>query len=123
MFKYVAYNQEFRPMGVFNGAVHVFDTKVVAIQSDDIAQINDLIARTECREITIDEFKASASESSQIRYINECIAHKVSKHYTIADEIAMQRRAMDDPKRMAYEQYVAECVLYGKGLKATMGYL
>jgi hypothetical protein len=123
MFKYVAYQQEFRPLGVFNGIIHIFDTKVAAIQSDDVAQIDDLIARTECLEITLDEFKTAAAESLQIRYINECIAHKISERYTIADEISLQRRAMDDPKRMVYEQYVAECVLYGKGLKAKMGYV
>jgi hypothetical protein len=40
----------------------------------------------------------------------------------LADELAMLKRSEDDTKRIAYNQYVIECVAYGDELKSEIGY-
>lgn len=135
MFTYVQFNPvatedtvlTLRVVGVFDGEVHLYDTNVAAIETVTESEAAALIASQPadigCSVIDSAAFKAAAGESSQIQCIRQFVASRIAQRYTFADEIAIQRRAVDDPKRVAYEAYVAECVAYGDGLKAAMGYL
>ena len=46
----------------------------------------------------------------------------LAKKYDFADEIAMSKKAVDDEKKIAYEEYVSQCIAYGDKLKEAIGY-
>jgi len=133
MFKYVKFTKvetehtvlEFRG-DMEDVKVNNFDVDVVSIESDNEDSIDVLIASqsTEigCALITKDEFKELVADSAQLKRIREVVATEVAKKYTIADELSMQKRAPEDVKRVAYEEYVQECVAIGYGLKLSIGY-
>ena len=97
---------------------------VVSIESDDESAIDALVASQaiECVEITKDEFKILVTDSAQLKRIREVVAGEVAKKYSFADEIAINKRASDDAKRVAYDAYIAECLTVGYGLKVEIGY-
>ena len=133
MFEYVKYNKvedeftthEFRG-GDNDVIVNIFDGGVASIKCDDGAKVDELIAKQNpligVAKITQDEFKALVKDSNQLKVIRESVARKVALKYSYADEIAMLKRSDDDVKKIAYAQYVAECVSYGAGLKMEIGY-
>jgi len=133
MFKYVKFEKietidtviEFRG-GDDIVKVNYFNVDVVSISSEDESAIDALIAlqpaEINCVEITKAEFKSLVTNSVQLNRIREVVATKVAEKYTIADEIAMSKRDIDDVKRVAYNAYVSECLAVGYGLKADIGY-
>lgn len=132
MFKYVKFNTiqdeltklEFRGGGE-DVKVNYFDTGVVSLEGTK-SDINAIISKQDpkinCVEITIDEFREIASSSRQLERIRKVVAADVAKQYSLADEIGMLKREETDPKRVAYEAYVAECKAKGDEAKAKMGY-
>jgi len=133
MFEYVKYNKvsdeftthEFRG-GSEDVKVHIFDGGVASINSDDVAKIDELIANQSeligCIKITQSEFKKLVKDSRQLCVIRQSVANKIAEKYSYADELAMLKRNDDDVKKVAYNQYIAECLAYGDGLKADIGY-
>jgi hypothetical protein len=133
MFKYVKFTKveavdtvlEFRG-GSEEVKVNHFDVDVVSLESDSESNIDALAAsqdtRIGCEYITHDEFKELVRDSLQLKRIREVVASEIAKRYSIADEIAMSKRASDDEKRVAYETHVQECVAYGNTLKSEVGY-
>jgi len=133
MFKYVKFEKvetEFTVLE-FRGAddsvkVNHFDVDVVSLESesdtDIVALMNAQDERINCVEITQEAFKTLVADSAQLNRIREVVASEIAKRYTIADEIAMSKRAADDLKRVDYEAYVNECLSIGYGLKAEIGY-
>jgi hypothetical protein len=133
MFTYVKYNKvqdeftthEFRG-GDNDVIVNIFDGGVASIKCDDGAKVDELIAKQNpligVEKITKDEFKALVKDSDQLKVIRESVARRVALKYSFADELAMLKRSDDDVKKIAYAQYVAECVSYGDGLKLEIGY-
>ena len=99
---------------------------IVSIVADDTAKIDELIASQnpliECTEIVYSEFKALVKKSDQIANINRQVKEMIAKRYDIADEISMNKKDTTDTKRVAYENYVAECLAKGDELKAAIGY-
>ena len=133
MFKYVKFEKvetvdtvlEFRG-GSEEVKVNHFDVDVVSISSEDESAIDALIAlqpaEINCVEITKEEFKSLVTNSAQLNRIREVVATKIAEKYTIADELAISKRAVDDVKRVDYEAFVAECVSFGIALKLEIGY-
>ena len=133
MFKYVKFTKvetvdtvlEFRG-GDDIVKVNHFDVDVVSIESVNVADIDALIAlqpaEIKCVEITQAEFKSLVTNSAQLNRIREVVATKIAEKYTIADELAISKRAVDDVKRVDYEAFVAECVSFGIALKLEIGY-
>jgi hypothetical protein len=133
MFEYVKYNKvddeftthEFRG-GSEDVKVHIFDGGVASINSDDVTKIDELIANQSeligCTKITQGEFKELVKDSRQLCVIRQSIANKIAERYSYADELAMLKRSDDDVKKVAYNQFIAECIAYGDGLKLEMGY-
>ena len=101
-------------------------TNVVSIKSEDKDAINALIAQQpseiNCKEIEQDEFKTLVKESDQINRIRDMVKAKIAKKYSPADEIAMLKKAEDNDKRVAYNNYVKECLEFGYNLKKEIGY-
>lgn len=99
---------------------------VVSIIADDTAKIDELIAsqpsEINCKEIQYEEFKTLVKESEQIKNINRQIKDMISKKYDTGDEIAMFKRADNDPKRVEYDTFVADALKKGDDLKAGIGY-
>jgi hypothetical protein len=99
---------------------------IVSIASEDEAKIDDLIAlqsdEINCVELSQDDFKEFVKNSDQINNIRRQVKDKIALKYDIADEIALIKLAEDDDKRVAYQNYVDECVAFGAGLKAEVGY-
>jgi len=106
--------------------VHHFDGKVVSLISENQDAIGDLIAtqakEIECTEIDYDTFKEIVKDSDQIKRINTQVKAMIAKKYDFADEIAMSKKAVDDEKKIAYEEYVSQCIAYGDKLKEAIGY-
>jgi len=136
MFKYVQYDKvqgqyteyEFLP-GVEDVKVNYFTAdgvNVVSLEGEEEV-INTLISEQpeviNCRELTLDEFLAKVEFSDQIKAIRRQVADKIAEQYSFADELAMRNRSEDDPKRVEYEAYVAECISVGKRLKESIGYI
>lgn len=133
MAKYVSFQKveapyttlEFRGNGE-GVEVHHFDGDVVSISGEDALIDALILAQAKeigCKEITLEAFKAIASQSAQISAINQNIKNMISMKYDVADEISMMKRDASDAKRIAYEVYVAECKAIGDAQKADMGYL
>ena len=133
MFKYVKFMKVVTALAVleFRGDseevnVNHFDVNVVSIESENEDAINALIdsqsSEIGCEVIDQDEFKTLVGESAQLKRIRDVVATEIAKKYTIADEFSMQKRATDDPKRVAHEEYVQTCVSVGYGLKMKIGY-
>jgi len=132
MFKYVKYNKvkteytvlEFRG-GDDTVKVNHFDGDVVSI-SGDSSDIDALMAlqpdEIECVEISQEEFRVLVGQSAQLKRIRDVVKGKIADRYDAGDEIAMSRRTSDDPKRVEYDAYVAECIAYGNELKTAIGY-
>lgn len=101
-------------------------TNVVSIASDDESKIDEIIAsqpaKINCKEIVHAEFKALAKDSDQIANINRQIKETIASKYDVCDEIAMMKRATDDPKRIEYDTFVADAVAKGDKLKESIGY-
>jgi len=101
-------------------------SSVVSIASDYETKIDELIAiqptEINCKEIIKDEFKALVKDSDQLNNIRRIVKSEIAKKYDIADEIAMNKRAIDDSKRIEYETYVTSCVTKGNELKDSIGY-
>lgn len=132
MFKYVKFEKveteftvlEFRGQSE-DVKVNYFDVDVVSLngsEADIDALVDAQADEINCVEITQIEFKELVSESTQLNRIREVVASEIAKRYTIADEIAISKRAADDVKRVDYEAYVNECLSIGYGLKAEIGY-
>jgi len=133
MFKYVKFTKvetvdtvlEFRG-GDEDVTVNHFDVDVVSISSENESAIDALIAsqssEINCVEITQDEFKSLVTNSAQLNRIREIVAGKIAQRYTIADELAISKRAADDVKRVKYEAFVRECISFGIALKLEIGY-
>lgn len=133
MFKYIEFTKvetestvlEFRGQSEETKVNH-FDVDVVSVEAesetDIVALVNAQDERINCKEITQDEFKSLVTNSAQLKRIREIVASEVAKRYSIADEIAMSKRAADDIKRVEYEAYVSQCLGLGYGLKAEIGY-
>jgi len=99
---------------------------IVSIVADDTEKIDELIASQnpliECRGIVYEEFKDLVRNSDQIANINRQVKELIAERYDIADEIAMSKRDVTDEKRVAYENYVTECVVEGNKMKSEIGY-
>ncbi len=133
MFKYIKYTKvetEFTVLE-FRGQnddvkVNHFNTDVVSIEAESESDIDELIASQPseigCEEITHTEFRELVNSSLQLARIRNVVADKVAQRYTISNEIALSRLDNEDPKKIAYEEYVNECVAYGIGLKLAIGY-
>ena len=132
MFKYIKFEKveteftvlEFRGQSE-DVKVNYFDVDVVSLngsEADIDALVDAQADEINCVEITQIEFKELVSESTQLNRIREVVASEIAKRYTIADEIAISKRAADDVKRVDYEAYVNECLSIGYGLKAEIGY-
>jgi len=134
MFKYISFikvkdeftTHEFRGGDDKVEVNHFSNVDVVSIKADVEADIDALIASQEpsinCTEITQADFKSLVTNTSQINRIRQRVAGKIAEKYTISEELAVRSRASDDAKRVAYEDYVKECVAFGQGLKAEVGY-
>jgi len=133
MFKYVKFTKvkdeftthEFRGGDDKVEVNHFSNVDVVSIKGLKV-DIDALVASQEpsinCTEITQDDFKILVTNTSQINRIRQRVADKIAEKYTISEELAVRSRASDDAKRVAYEDYVKECVTFGQGLKAEIGY-
>ena len=133
MFKYVKFTKvetvdtvlEFRG-GSEDVKVNHFDVDVVSISSEDESAIDALIAsqpaEINCKEINQAEFKSLVTNSAQLNRIRDIVKAKIAKKYSPADEIAMLKKAEDDDKRVAYNNYVKECLEFGDNLKKEIGY-
>lgn len=100
------------------------DTVVSVVgEEEDIAK---LIAaqpkEINVQEISKADFQTAVADSDQIAEINRQVKALIAKRYDTADEIAMLKRGDDDPKRIDYEAYVADCLRYGDEIKASIGY-
>ena len=106
--------------------IHRFSVNAASIEAQNEDDIDDTIStqddRTDCVEISQDEFKTLVQNTSQLKRIREVVAVEVAKRYTVADEIALGRLADDDVKRTDYENYVAGCIAIGRELKNEIGY-
>ena len=85
---------------------------LIQFQSEDI----------KCEVISQDEFKTFVSDSAQLIRIRNIVKERIASKYSIADEIAMSKKAEDDEKRISYELFVAECIEKGRVLKEAIGY-
>ena len=133
MFKYIQYEKveteytvlEFRG-GDEDVKVNHFADNVVSIQADSEEDIDSLVNAQPLEIKTIyltqEEFKKVATESPQLNRIRDRIKEQIALKYSLADEIAMSKRADDDEKKIAYESYVNECLSFGAELKAKVGY-
>jgi hypothetical protein len=99
--------------------VHYFDGLVVSVEDEVLQEQHEGINATE---ITQAEFVELVKNSTQIKAIRDMVAREIAKRYSYADEIAMLKRADTDPKKLAYEAYVAECKALGDEAKAKLGY-
>jgi len=138
MFKYVEYTKvdaehtvlEFRggseDVVVTNFTGENMFSSVVSISSDDEAKIDALIAsqpdEINCTVLVQDEFKALVKHSDQLNNIRRIVKSEIAKKYDIADEIALNKLADDNTKRVDYESYVTSCVAIGDELKSEIGY-
>lgn len=133
MFKYVKFQElknefttiAFAVVGDCNAVAHMFSEPIVSIEGEE-SDIDALVAaqdpRIECVYISHAEFKEIATSSKQLKRIRDVIAQEIAKRYSVADEVALLKRDAADPKRVAYEAYVAECKAIGDALKAEIGY-
>lgn len=98
---------------------------VVSVVGDDI-EIAKLIAaqplEINTQEISKEEFQTAVADSDQIAEINQQVKAKIARRYDTADEIAMLKRSPDDPKRIDYEAFIVDCLMYGDERKAEIGY-
>jgi len=98
---------------------------VVSVVGDE-EEIAKLIAaqhkEINVQEIGKAEFQTAVADSDQIAEINRQVKALIAKRYDTADEIAMLKRSTDDPKRVDYEAYVTDCLIYGDAIKANIGY-
>lgn len=133
MFKYVKFEKVETELTVleFRGSVegvevNHFDGNVVSMSSDVEAKMDELVAmqasEINCTIITQAEFKALVENSAQLNRVREIVKAKIAQRYDVADEVAMSKRSVDDVKKIAYEEYVRECLSVGYGLKASVGY-
>jgi len=133
MFKYIDFQKVETEITVLefksrNDTVKVnhFNVDVVSIESDDEIAMDELIqsqpAEIECVEISKDEFKNLISNSSQLNRIRDVVKSKIASVYDVADEIAMSKKDVSDTKRIKYEHYVKECLIFGDALKTEIGY-
>lgn len=131
MFKFVTYEkveEEFTTLEFRGGDesvdVNHFDG-VVSLEGDEAA-IDALVEAQEtkinCQYITQDAFRDLVKDHRKINLIRDMVAKDIAKQYSLADEIGMLKREETDPKRVAYEAYVAECKAKGDEAKAKMGY-
>jgi len=106
--------------------VNYFDVNVVSIESENEIAINNLILsqdkKINCQIISKDEFKELVKDSAQIERIRTIVKERIASKYSYADEIAMMKKDENDPKRVEYEAFVAECISKGNELKALVGY-
>lgn len=106
--------------------VNYFDVNVVSIESENEIAINNLILsqdkKINCQIISKDEFKELVKDSAQIERIRTIVKERIASKYSYADEIAMIKKDENDPKRVEYETFVAECISKGDELKALVGY-
>lgn len=133
MFVYVSYEKvsdefttyEFRG-GDEEVKVNYFDTNVVSIEGENEIAINNLILsqdkKINCQIISKDEFKELVKDSAQIQRIRAIVKERIASKYSYADEIAMMKKDENDPKRVEYETFVAECISKGDELKSLVGY-
>ena len=134
MFKYVKYTKvetentvlEFRGGDDIVTVNHFSSADVVSVESAKEADIDALVseqlAEIKCTEITQAEFKTFVKESAQLNRIRDRVKEKIALKYSLADEIAMSKRVVDDVKRVAYDKYVVKCIAFGDGLKVEIGY-
>ena len=98
---------------------------VVSVVGDEL-EIAKLIAaqakEINVQEISKDEFQTAVADSDQIAEINRQVKSKIARRYDIADEIAMLKRSPTHPKRIDYESFIVECLMYGDKLKEEIGY-
>lgn len=96
---------------------------IVANNEDDI----EVLVKNQALEIEVlyisqDEFKTLVANSLQLERIRDVVKEKIALKYDNSDEIAMDRKADDDVKKVAYKEYIQECLAYGYTLKAEIGY-
>jgi len=133
MFKYVKFTRvetdntvlEFRG-GDEDVKVFHFDCDIVSISSEVQSKIDELIAsqptEINCTEMTKDEFRSAVADTRQLSCIRNLVASNIAKKYTLADEIALSKRVDTDAKKISYNEYAQECISFGDGLKADIGY-
>jgi len=139
MVKYVKYNKvetentvlEFRGgsedlvVTNFTGE-EIKDFSVVSISSENEDLIDELISNQpseiSCEVIEKDDFKSVVKYSDQINRIRQQVKNKIAKRYDVADELAIGKLEDDNDKKTAYQDYVDECIAFGKKLKADIGY-
>jgi len=101
-------------------------SNVVSISCESEDKIDALIAsqpdEIKCKELGQNEFKTLVANSDQINSIRRQIKERIALKYSIADEIAMLKRAEDDDKRVAYQDYIDECIAFGAEVKSKVGY-
>ncbi len=132
MFKYVGFEKvdtkdttlEFRASDD-KVKVNHFDVNVVSLEGT-VSEIDSLIQsqseEIKCVIITQEEFKSLVSDSAQLTRIRNVVKERIASKYSIADEIAIGKRAADDTKRISYEAFVNESIEKGRALKAVIGY-
>lgn len=134
MFKYVKFEKkeygastkEFRDLNE-DVVVNHFSVDVVSLMADNELLIDEVIDKQEaeinCEVITQDEFRELVSDSLQLQRIREVVKEKIAQRYDLADEIAINKKAADDAKKIAYDAYVSDCIFVSDELKAEIGYL
>lgn len=123
MFKYFTYTpvQDSLTIHEFVGdKLNRFDGGVVSVEEENLFPQPAIIM---AKEISLEAFKELVADSRQINRCRAFVAEKIALKYSVADEIAMLKREANDPKRVLYEAYVAECKQLGNEMKAAIGYM
>ncbi len=105
---------------------HFNSADVVSVEADVESDIDALVAQQSdeinCAEIEQDEFKTLVENSAQLQRIRQIVKEKIALRYDSSDELSLIKKAADDVKRVAYEDYVFECLNIGYALKSDIGY-